>query len=231
MICFVLEKGEKNMKKIRFAPSALSADFGNAASQFKLLEKKGIEYLHLDVMDGIFVPNISFGQVVIKALRPHTDMIFDTHLMITKPERYIDDFVAAGSDYITIHYEATENPAEVLDMIRAKGVKSGVSVKPGTPAEVLIPLIDHADLFLVMTVEPGFGGQRFMADMMPKLELLRDAIDRSGKDIILSVDGGIDPATAPVAVKAGADLLVAGSAVFKGDIEANIDALSAAVSQ
>lgn len=217
------------MEKVYIAPSALSADFGNAAAQFKVLEQCGIKYLHLDVMDGIFVPNISFGQVVVKSLRPHTDMVFDVHLMITEPERYIDDFVKAGSDYITIHYEATKDPAAVLDMIRAKGVKAGVSVKPGTAAEVLLPLIDHADMFLVMTVEPGFGGQKFMADMMPKLEMLRKAIDESGKDIILSVDGGVDPVTAPVAVKAGAQLLVAGSSVFKGDIESNIKALEKAI--
>lgn len=217
------------MEKIYIAPSALSADFGNAASQFALLEEQGIKYLHLDVMDGIFVPNISFGQVVIKSLRPHSKMIFDTHLMITEPERYIDDFVKAGSDYITIHYEATKDPAAVLKQIRAAGVKAGVSVKPGTPAEVLLPLIEYADLFLVMTVEPGFGGQKFMADMMPKLEMLRKAIDESGKDIILSVDGGIDPATAPVAAKAGARLLVAGSAVFKGDIKENIASINNAL--
>lgn len=217
------------MEKVYIAPSALSADFGNAAAQFKVLEQCGIKYLHLDVMDGIFVPNISFGQVVVKSLRPHTDMVFDVHLMITEPERFIDDFVKAGSDYITIHYEATKDPAAVLGMIRAKGVKAGVSVKPGTPAEVLLPLIDHADMFLVMTVEPGFGGQKFMADMMPKLEMLRKAIDESGKDIILSVDGGVDPVTAPVAVKAGARLLVAGSSVFKGDIESNIKALEKAI--
>jgi len=175
------------------------------------------------------VPNISFGQVVIKSLRPHSRMIFDTHLMITEPERYIDDFVKAGSDYITIHYEATKDPAAVLKQIREAGVKAGVSVKPGTPAEVLLPLIEYADMFLVMTVEPGFGGQKFMADMMPKLEILRKAIDESGKDIILSVDGGIDPATAPVAAKAGARLLVAGSAVFKGDIKENVAALNNAL--
>lgn len=217
------------MEKIYIAPSALSADFGNAASQFALLEEQGIKYLHLDVMDGIFVPNISFGQVVIKSLRPHSKMIFDTHLMITEPERYIDDFVKAGSDYITIHYEATKDPAAVLKQIRAAGVKAGVSVKPGTPAEVLLPLIEYADMFLVMTVEPGFGGQKFMADMMPKLETLRKAIDESGKDIILSVDGGIDPATAPIAAKAGARLLVAGSAVFKGDIKENVAAINNAL--
>lgn len=217
------------MEKVYIAPSALSADFGSAAAQFKILEDCGVKHLHLDVMDGIFVPNISFGQVVIKSLRPHTDMVFDVHLMITEPERYIDDFVKAGSDYITIHYEATKDPVSVLDMIRAKGVKAGISVKPGTPAEVLLPLIDHADLFLVMTVEPGFGGQKFMADMMPKLDTLRKAIDESGKDIILSVDGGVDPVTAPVAVKAGARLLVAGSSVFKGDIGSNIKALEKAI--
>ena len=217
------------MEKIYIAPSALSADFGNAAAQFGLLEEQGIRYLHLDVMDGIFVPNISFGQVVIKSLRPHSRMIFDTHLMITEPERYIDDFVKAGSDYITIHYEATKDPAAVLKQIREAGVKAGVSVKPGTPAEVLLPLIEYADMFLVMTVEPGFGGQKFMADMMPKLEMLRKAIDESGKDIILSVDGGIDPATAPVAAKAGARLLVAGSAVFKGDIKENVVSLNNAL--
>ena len=217
------------MEKIYIAPSALSADFGNAAAQFALLEEQGIEYLHLDVMDGIFVPNISFGQVVIKSLRPHSKMIFDTHLMITEPERYIDDFVKAGSDYITIHYEATKDPAAVLKQIRAAGAKAGVSVKPGTPAEVLLPLIEYADMFLVMTVEPGFGGQKFMADVMPKLETLRKAIDESGKDIILSVDGGIDPATAPIAAKAGARLLVAGSAVFKGDIKENVAAINNAL--
>ncbi len=217
------------MEKIYIAPSALSADFGNAASQFALLEEQGIKYLHLDVMDGIFVPNISFGQVVIKSLRPHSKMIFDTHLMITEPERYIDDFVKAGSDYITIHYEAAKDPAAVLKQIHAAGVKAGVSVKPGTPAEVLLPLIEYADLFLVMTVEPGFGGQKFMADMMPKLEMLRKAIDESEKNIILSVDGGIDPATAPVAAKAGARLLVAGSAVFKGDIKENIASINNAL--
>ncbi len=217
------------MEKVYIAPSALSADFGKVAEQLKILEDNGVEYLHLDVMDGVFVPNISFGQVVIKSLRPHTKTVFDTHLMITEPERYIDDFVAAGSDYITIHYEATKNPAEVLDMIRAKGVKAGVSVKPGTPAEVLLPLIPHADMFLVMTVEPGFGGQKFMADMMPKLELLRRAIDESGKDILLSVDGGIDRNTAPTAVSAGARLLVAGSAVFKGDIKENLQAITKAI--
>ncbi len=217
------------MEKTYIAPSALSADFGNAAAQFKILEEQGIEYLHLDVMDGVFVPNISFGQVVIKSLRPHTKMIFDTHLMITEPERYIDDFVKAGSDYITIHYEATKDPAAVLKQIRAAGVKAGVSVKPGTPAEVLLPLLDYTDLILVMTVEPGFGGQKFMADMMPKLEMLRKAIDESGKDILLSVDGGIDPNTAPVAAKAGARLMVAGSAVFKGDIKENVQAINNSV--
>lgn len=206
-------------KRIILSPSLLSCDFARAGEQIKLLERSGIKYLHLDVMDGVFVPNISFGIPVIKSIRKSTGLIFDTHLMIDKPERYIDDFISAGSDYVTIHAEATANPAEVLCQIRKKGARPGISLKPGTKAEEIFGLLPLCDIVLVMTVEPGFGGQSFMADMLPKITEIRKELDRIGSKAFLSVDGGIDAATASLVVKAGADMLVAGSAVFgKPDI-------------
>ena len=208
-------------KRVRIAPSLLSADFSEIGRQTEALGKAGCEYLHLDVMDGIFVPNISFGQVVVRSLRPCSKLIFDTHLMITDPERYIKAFADAGADIITVHAEACPDPAGVLRGIRALGKKAGISLKPATPTSAVIPLLEYADLVLVMTVEPGFGGQKFMADMLPKIRELREAIDLSGREIILECDGGIDILTAPRAAEAGADLLVAGSSVFRGDEAAN----------
>ena len=178
-------------KKIILSPSLLSCDFAQAGVQLEALERAGIRQIHLDVMDGIFVPNISFGQVVIRSLRKCTKLFFDTHLMITEPGRYIDDFVKAGSDRITVHLESCADVGPVLDHIAAAGVQPALSVKPGTPAEAAFPYLDRCAAVLVMTVEPGFGGQGFM-----------------------QVDGGIDCATAPLAVRAGASDLVAGSSVF-----------------
>ena len=196
------------------SPSVLAADFSKLGEELKKVKDAGAEYIHLDVMDGIFVPNISFGIPVIASLRKTATAFFDVHLMITDPIRYIADFVEAGADLITIHYESTENPAEVLKKIRALGKKAGVSVKPGTDYSVLLPLLPLCDLVIVMTVEPGFGGQKFMHAMMPKVSALREAIEAGGYDVEIEVDGGIGAETAAIAAAAGANVLVAGSSVF-----------------
>ncbi|MDD4421914.1 MAG: ribulose-phosphate 3-epimerase, partial [Eubacteriales bacterium] len=181
----------------------------------------GLEYLHLDVMDGVFVPNITFGQPVIKSLRKKCDMIFDVHLMITKPERYIDDFFKAGADIITVHYEATDNCRAVLENIRCKGIKSAVSIKPATPVSEIFGLLDCCDMVLIMSVEPGFGGQKFMPDMLDKVRLLKKQIAEMKLDTVIEIDGGIDMTNAAACINAGVDILVAGSSVFgKPDITA-----------
>ena len=201
-------------KKIILSPSLLSCDFAQAGVQLEALERAGIRQIHLDVMDGIFVPNISFGQVVIRTLRKCTKLFFDTHLMITEPGRYIDDFVKAGSDRITVHLESCADVGPVLDHIAAAGVQPALSVKPGTPAEAAFPYLDRCAAVLVMTVEPGFGGQGFMHEMLPKITQFRDELARRNLSAVVQVDGGIDCATAPLAVRAGASDLVAGSSVF-----------------
>ncbi len=205
------------MKRVKLSPSALSCDFANAGVQIQAAKDGGAEYLHLDVMDGIFVPNISFGQPVVKSLRKSTDLILDVHLMITDPIRYIEDFANAGSDIITIHVEATDDPEAALTKIRACGKKAGISIKPKTDVSAIIPYLHLCDLVLVMTVEPGFGGQKFMQDMMQKVSALRAEADRRGLELDIQVDGGISPETAPVAIAAGANVLVAGSAVFSAE--------------
>ncbi|MBO4452607.1 MAG: ribulose-phosphate 3-epimerase [Clostridia bacterium] len=208
------------MKRIILSPSALSCDFAMAGPQIEKAGKGGAEYLHLDVMDGVFVPNISFGQPVVKSLRKATNLTLDVHLMITEPIRYIEDFAKAGSDVITVHVEACKDVKATLEKIRSLGIKSGLSLKPGTPVDAVIPFIPLCDLILVMTVEPGFGGQKFMADMLPKVEFLRKYIDGNGFDCDISVDGGVGVSNAADCVKAGANVLVAGSSVFgKEDIE------------
>jgi ribulose-phosphate 3-epimerase len=206
-------------KKIILAPSLLSCDFSNISQQLKLLCDNGIEYLHLDVMDGIFVPNISFGQPLIKSLRKKSNMVFDVHLMIVNPERYIDDFIASGADIITIHTEATDKCKETLDYIRSKGVKSAVSVKPKTPVSDVFGMIESCDMVLIMSVEPGFGGQRFMPDMLDKVRQLKEQIALRGLDTAIEIDGGIDSSNCKQCVEAGVNILVAGSSVFgKPDI-------------
>lgn len=198
---------------IKISPSILACDFARMGEEIAKVDKFS-DYLHVDVMDGIFVPNISFGMPVIKSIRKTTDIIFDVHLMIERPERYIDEFAKLGSDIITIHYESTEDPASVLKMIRAAGKKAGISIKPGTDVSVLIPLLPLCDLVLIMTVEPGFGGQKFMHDMMPKVRAIRDIVEKEKLDIEIEVDGGINAETAAIAAEAGANVLVAGSSVF-----------------
>ncbi len=198
---------------IKISPSILACDFARMGEEIARVDKFS-DYLHVDVMDGNFVPNISFGMPVIKSIRKVTDIIFDVHLMIERPERYIDEFAKLGSDIITIHYESTEDPAAVLKMIRAADKKAGISIKPGTDYEVLLPLLPLCDLVLVMTVEPGFGGQKFMHDMMEKVSALRAVVEREKYAIEIQVDGGINAETAAIAAEAGADVLVAGSSVF-----------------
>ncbi len=200
---------------IKISPSILASDFANLGQEAKDMEDAGVEMLHIDVMDGHFVPNISFGAPVMKMVRPYFSRIFDVHLMISEPLRYIDDFVKAGADIITFHVECDSNVQATIDKIKASGCKVGLSVKPKTPAQAILPYLDQIDMVLVMTVEPGFGGQKFMADMMPKVQEFRKAIDESGKDIDLQVDGGVNEETAKICVQNGANVLVAGSYLFR----------------
>jgi len=199
------------------SPSILAADFANLERDIHDIERNGADWVHVDVMDGVFVPNISIGIPVVKSLRKVTQMPLDVHLMITQPIRYIEEFAKAGADWITFHIEADtqENNLACLEKIHALGCRAGISVKPGTPAEAVRPYLGKCEMILVMTVEPGFGGQKFMADMMPKLSAIRDMLKEAGLDCRLQVDGGVDSVTAPIVKGNGADVLVAGSAYFK----------------
>ena len=211
---------------IKISPSVLASDLSNLASEVQEIAKAGAEMAHLDVMDGVFVPNMSFGMPVIECLRNKSDIIFDVHLMIVEPEKYAKRFIDAGADIVTFHLEACSDPKSLLQQIRANGAKAAISVKPATPASAVFDLLDYCDMVLVMTVEPGYGGQKFMADMLPKIKELRAEIERRGLDIDIEVDGGINAETAKLTVEAGANVLVAGSSVFKAqDRKAAIDAL------
>ena len=199
------------------SPSILSCDYMNMQRDFAACKEAGCKWLHVDIMDGHFVPNLSFGYSLVQAMRPVTDLVLDVHLMIDTPIKYAENFCKAGADYLTIHVEADtpENIKKTLELIRGLGVKPGIVVKPKTPAEAIAEYLPMVDLVLVMTVEPGFGGQKFMADMMPKLKQLRTMLDRVNPGCHLEVDGGVDLITGQVCKENGADVLVAGSAYFK----------------
>ena len=205
------------------SPSILSADFVNLERDMNVLKTSGAPWAHVDVMDGIFVPNITIGIPVVAALRKCTDLVLDVHLMIDRPVRYVEDFVKAGADYVTIHVEADQpqNTLEALDKIHAMGAKAGIVLKPKTPVEAAIPYLEKCDMILVMTVEPGFGGQSFMGDMMPKVTQLREWMKDVNPDCLIEVDGGVDLKTAPICKDAGAQVLVSGSAYFKAEDKAD----------
>ncbi len=215
---------------VLIAPSILSADFARLGAEVAAIEAAGADWVHIDVMDGHFVPNITIGPAVVRALRPHSRLPFDVHLMIAPVDAYLDQFAAAGADIITVHPEAGPHIHRTVQHIKGLGKRAGIALNPGTPAKALDYLIDEIDLVLVMSVNPGFGGQKFITSQLSKIAAVRRMIAASGRDIRLQVDGGIDRTTAPLAIAAGADVLVAGTATFAGgagEYAANIAALRA----
>lgn len=210
------------MKKI-IAPSILSADFKVLGEQIKTTYDAGAEFLHFDVMDGMFVPSISFGMPVLKSIQGVSGQVMDTHLMVTDPIRYVEAFKEAGADFLTVHLEACDDIEAVLDKIHECGMKAGVSIKPATPVKDLLPIIDKAQMFLIMSVEPGFGGQAFIPESLDKIRELRQILDERGLDTLIEVDGGIYHTNVRDVLDAGVDVVVAGSAVFKGDIAKNVE--------
>ena len=200
----------------------LSADFKILGEQLKQTEEAGAQYIHFDVMDGIFVPSISFGMPVLSSVKGATDQVLDVHLMVTEPVRYVKEFASCGADIITVHLEACEDLAATVDAIHACGVRAGISIKPGTPVEELVPYLDQADMFLIMSVEPGFGGQAFIPESLERIRQLRELLDERGLKKDLEVDGGIYHSNVAEVLEAGANVIVSGSGVYKGDIRKNV---------
>lgn len=203
------------MDKFLIAPSILSADFSKLGDEIRAIEKAGADWVHVDVMDGHFVPNLTIGPPVVKSLRSVTKLPFDVHLMIDEPDKYIEDFAKAGADYITVHIETLPDPEKTLKRIRELGVKAGITLRPVTPIEEILPYLKYVDLILVMTVNPGFSGQSFMAEQIEKIHIVRKELAKLGREALIEVDGGINPQTALVCREA--DVLVAGNAVFKAE--------------
>ena len=202
------------MKKILIAPSILSADFANLAKDVSMVESAGADWLHVDVMDGHFVPNITIGPVVVKSIKKYSKLFFDVHLMITNPEKYWESFYKAGADLIVFHNEVSCDKKQLIQEIKKAGIKAGVSIKPKTPVSDILEILPLVDVVLIMTVEPGFGGQSFMDDMVPKISSLRKIIDDNKYNCLIEIDGGINDKTAKVCIDAGADVLVSGSYIF-----------------
>lgn len=210
------------MKERILSPSILAADFARLGEQIKEADEAGAQYLHIDVMDGVFVPSISFGMPVVRTIRKMTDRIFDVHLMIVEPERYVREFRECGADSITFHLEATENADETIELIRGQGCRVGMSIKPKTPVEAVRKYLSKLDMLLVMTVEPGFGGQKYIPESTERIRQVRKMADEMGLDLDIQVDGGITADNVKVVLEAGANVIVAGSAVFRGSITENV---------
>jgi len=211
---------------VKIAPSILSADFSKLGEDIQRIDKGGADFIHIDVMDGSFVPNISFGVPVIKSIRNKTDKIFDVHLMINNPSNYIDDFIIAGADIITVHYEADKHIDRTINYIKSKGIKAAISINPGTPTSVLKNLIPNLDMVLIMSVNPGFGGQKFIPYCLDKIREIKELSNKLNPSLLIEVDGGVDKTNVKEIIEAGANVIVAGSAVFNGgEISDNIKAL------